>query len=330
MTAAAGTLRAPAGALTPATTTRPAWVLPAGIAAAALLVIITRSGLLLGLAIVGFVAWYALSRGKEAIGNIGVGVLLAYCIFPFLWLVRLSMDPSASGSILPAHFTLENYASVLRNTDFMHAFLNSVIIAGSATAVAMLVGGGAGYALGRLPVPGRQFILFFVLSVSMFPGISIVGPLFQLWRSIGLFDTKTGLVLPNVTFALPLAIWTMSSFFRELPRDLEHAAYMDGATPFQAFRQVMLPLAAPGVFTAAILVFISAWNEFLFASTFSATNASRPVTAAIASFQGKDSLEIPVGAISAASVVVMLPVLAMVLVFQRRIVAGLTAGGVKG
>jgi multiple sugar transport system permease protein len=261
---------------------------------------------------------------------VGIAILVMYCVFPFLWLVRLSMDPSASGSILPSSFNVDNYAAVIRNEDFLAGFMNSVIVAGTATAIAMAVGGAAAYALGRLPVPGKQWILFIVLAVSMFPGISIIGPIFELWRTVGLFDTRTGLIIPNVTFSLPMAIWIMSSFFRELPRDLEHAAYIDGATPFQAFRKVMLPLAAPGVFTSAILVFIAVWNEFLFAISLTATNASRTVPAAISSFQGENSMEIPVGPIAAASVFVMLPLVAMVLVFQRRIVAGLTAGGVKG
>jgi multiple sugar transport system permease protein len=260
----------------------------------------------------------------------GIVVLILYCLFPFLWLVRLSMDPAANGKLLPSTLNVDNYGAVFRNDEFIRAFFNSVIIAGSATVVAMAIGGAAAYALGRLPVPGKQYIMFAVLAVSMFPGIAIVGPIYDLWRSIGLFDTKTGLVIPNVTFSLPLAIWIMSSFFRELPRDLEHAAYMDGATPFQAFRKVMLPLAAPGVFTSAILVFINTWNEFLMAISLSATTNSMPVTAAISFFQGENTLEIPVGPISAASVMVMLPLVAMVLVFQRRIVAGLTAGGVKG
>lgn len=278
----------------------------------------------------------AAAPAREGIdwGKVGVtaGIigLLGYCLFPFLWLVRLSMDPSPTGKLLPRSFSLANYADVITNPDFINGFKNSIIVSGSATALAMVVGGAAGYALGRLPVPGRQYILFFALSVSMFPSISIVGPLFDLWRNLGLFDTRLGLIIPNVTFSLPMSIWIMSSFFRELPRDLEHAAYMDGATPFQAFRRVMLPLAAPGVFTSAILVFIATWNEFLFAISFSATEKSRTIPAAIAFFQGKSSYEVPVGSISAASVVVMLPLLALVLIFQRRIVAGLTAGGVKG
>jgi multiple sugar transport system permease protein len=260
----------------------------------------------------------------------GIVLLIGYCLFPFLWLVRLSMDPAANGNLLPSTFSLDNYAAVFRNDEFVRAFMNSIIVAGSATMVAMAIGGAAAYALGRLPVPGKQYIMFAVLAVSMFPGIAIVGPIFELWRSVGLFDTKVGLVIPNVTFSLPLAIWIMSSFFRELPRDLEHAAYMDGATPFQAFRKVMLPLAAPGVFTSAILVFINTWNEFLMAISLSATSRSITVPAAISFFQGENTLEIPVGPISAASVMVMLPLVGMVLVFQRRIVAGLTAGGVKG
>lgn len=270
------------------------------------------------------------TKSKIPWEKLGVAALLFYSLAPIYWLIRLSMDPSAGGALFPRHFTFKNYADVISNPSFMHAFLNSVIVAGSATVLAMIVGGCAGYALARLPVPGKQYILFCALAVSMFPSISIVGPLFTLWRQIGLFDTKIGLILPCVTFALPMSIWIMSSFFRELPRDLEQAAYMDGATPFQAFRQIMLPLAAPGVFTAAILVFIAAWNDFLFAISLTATKRSQTIPAAISQFQGKSNFEIPVGSISAASVFVMLPLLAMVLVFQRRIVAGLTAGGVKG
>lgn len=265
--------------------------------------------------------------------KIAIVALLAYCVFPFYFLVLLSMrkgGESGGISLLPTSWSWTNYDYVFHYHDFMSGFTNSVIVSGSATALALLIGGIAGYALARLQVPGKQYILFSCLAVSMFPAISIVGPLFEMWRSLGLFDTKLGLIIPSVTFSLPMGIWIMASFFRELPRDLEHAAYMDGATPFQAFRKVMLPLAAPGVFTAAILIFIGAWNEFMFAISFTATEKSRTIPAAIASFQGRDAMEIPVGSISAASVVVMLPLIAAVLAFQRRIVSGLTAGGVKG
>jgi multiple sugar transport system permease protein len=168
------------------------------------------------------------------------------------------------------------------------------------------------------------------LSIAMFPAIAIIGPLFNLWRAIGLFDSWPGLIIPYITFTLPLAIWTLSAFFREIPWDLDKAARVDGATPFQAFRYVIAPLAAPGVFTAAILVFIFAWNDFLFAISLTSTNDARTVPAAIAFFTGASRYELPTGAIAAASVVVTVPVIVMVLVFQRRIIAGLTAGAVKG
>ncbi len=264
--------------------------------------------------------------------RIALAVIIAYCLFPMYWLVKLSMqvDGSSGAGLLPERLTLVNYAAVIRNPDFIYGFLNSILIAGAATLISITIGGAAAYALSRLPVSGGKYILFLVLAVSMFPAIAIIGPLFDMWRTIGLFDTRLGLVIPSVTFSLPLAIWIMASFFRELPRDLEHAAYMDGASPIQAFRKVMLPLAAPGVFTAAILVFIGAWNEFIFALSLTATRASRTVPVVISQFQGADSMEIPIGSISAAAVIVMVPLIIAVAIFQRRIVSGLTAGGVKG
>ena len=189
----------------------------------------------------------------------------------------------------------------------------------------------AAYALARLDFAGKAVILSGALAVAMFPPISIVGSLFEIWRTIGLFDTKIGLIIPYMTFTLPLAIYTMSAFFREIPWELEQAAQVDGATPFQAFRKVIVPLAAPGVFTTAILVFIFAWNDFLFANTLTSTDNARTVPAALAFFTGNSSqFEAPTGAISAAAVVVTVPIVIMVLIFQRRIVAGLTAGAVKG
>jgi multiple sugar transport system permease protein len=168
------------------------------------------------------------------------------------------------------------------------------------------------------------------LAIAMFPPVSIIGPLFNMWRTLGLYDTWAGLVLPYMTFTLPLAIWTLSAFFREIPWDLDKAARVDGATPMQAFVRVIVPLAAPGVFTAAILVFLFAWNDFLFAISLTSTDNARTVPAAIAFFTGSSRFEQPTGSIAAASVVVTVPVIVIVLVFQRRIVAGLTAGAVKG
>ena len=187
----------------------------------------------------------------------------------------------------------------------------------------------AAYAIVRLEFPGRRLILAAALSIAMFPPISIIGPLFNMWRSIGLYDTWIGLILPYMTFTLPLAIWTLSAFFREIPWDLDKAARVDGATPLQAFVYVIAPLAAPGVITAAILVFMFAWNDFLFAISLTSTNAARTAPAAIAFFTGSSRFTQPTGSIAAASVVVTVPVIIVVLLFQRRIVAGLTSGAIK-
>jgi multiple sugar transport system permease protein len=188
----------------------------------------------------------------------------------------------------------------------------------------------AAYAISRLDFPGKTLILSGALAIAMFPPISIVGPLFNLWRSLHLFDTWQGLIIPYMTFALPLAIYTLSAFFREIPRELEQAAQMDGATAFQAFWKVIVPLAAPGVFTTAILVFIFCWNDFVFAVSLTSTNHARTVPAALAAFPGASQFQQPTGSIAAAAVVVTVPIIIMVLIFQRRIVAGLTAGAVKG
>jgi len=188
----------------------------------------------------------------------------------------------------------------------------------------------AAYAIARLEFPGKRVILAGALAIAMFPPISTVGPLFDMWRALGLYDTYPGLIIPYLTFSLPLAIYVLVAFFREIPWDLEQAAQVDGATPFQAFRKVIVPLAAPGVFTAAILVFIFAWNDFVFAISLTSSDASRTVPAALAFFTGESSFTQPTGSIAAAAVVVTVPIIVFVLFFQRRIVSGLTAGAVKG
>ena len=188
----------------------------------------------------------------------------------------------------------------------------------------------AAYAIARLTFPGKNVILSGALAIAIFPPISVTGSLFDMWRNIGLFDTWPGLIIPYMTFALPLAIYTLSAFFREIPWELEQAAAIDGATPLQSFTKVIVPLAAPGMFTAAILVFIFAWNDFLFAISLTSTDSSRTVPAALAFFTGKSQFADPTGSIAAAAVVVTIPIIIMVLIFQRRIVAGLTAGAVKG
>jgi multiple sugar transport system permease protein len=188
----------------------------------------------------------------------------------------------------------------------------------------------AAYAIARLDFPGKRLILGASLTIAMFPPVSIVGPLYDMWRTLGLYDTWAGLIIPYMTFTLPLAIFTLSAFFREIPWELEQAAQMDGATPAQAFRKVILPLAAPGVFTTAILVFIYAWNDFIFALSLTSTTRAQTVPPAIQSFTGVSQFTAPTGAIAAAAIIVTIPIVIMVLFFQRRIVAGLTAGAVKG
>jgi multiple sugar transport system permease protein len=263
----------------------------------------------------------------------GSAVVVIYALIPVAWLVSLSLKRSADLAdqhFLPQQISLEHYAAVLRDPQFSAALWNSIGIAAISTLAAVLLGMFAAYAIVRLRFPGRRWILAAALSIAMFPPVSIIGPLFNLWRTLGLYDTWAGLILPYMTFTLPLAIWTLAAFFREIPWDLDKAARVDGATPLQAFVHVIIPLAAPGVFTAAILVFMFAWNDFLFAISLTSTNNARTVPAAIAFFTGSSQFEQPTGSIAAASVIVTLPIIIVVLIFQRRIVAGLTSGAVKG
>lgn len=262
-----------------------------------------------------------------------VVVVICYALLPVAWLVSLSLKPAGDlgdGRFFPRAISLEHYVAVFRDPQFPAALLNSLGVGLIATLIAVIVATLAAYAIVRLRFPGRRLVLVAALAVAMFPPIAIVGPLFDLWRLLGLFDTWAGLVIPYMTLTLPLAIWTISAFFRELPWELERAARVDGATRLGAFRHAILPLAAPGVFASAILVFIFAWNDFLFAASLTSTQASRTVPAAIAFFTGSSRFEQPTGSLAAASVVVTIPVVLLILVFQRRIVAGLTGGAVKG
>ncbi|MDQ6816555.1 MAG: carbohydrate ABC transporter permease, partial [Actinomycetota bacterium] len=223
-----------------------------------------------------------------------------------------------------------NYRGIFKQSIFTDALRNSIGIALISTLIAVVLACFAAYAIARLDFPGKRVILGASLAIAMFPPISIVGPLYNLWRNIGLYDTWPGLIIPYMTFALPLSIFTLSAFFREIPWELEQAAQVDGATPFQAFRKVIAPLAAPGVFTTAILVFIFCWNDFVFAVSLTSTTNAETVPAAIAAFPGASQFTAPIGSIAAAAVVVTIPIIIIVLLFQRRIVAGLTAGAVKG
>jgi multiple sugar transport system permease protein len=262
-----------------------------------------------------------------------VFAILVFCLAPFYWLINISLKtgPDLSGAALvPPNPTLDNYSSVLKDDDFVHALGNSAIVSLTTTALALVVGSFCAYALARLKFPLKFALLALVLSITTFPPIAIATPVFKLWTDIGLFNTLPGLIIPYLTFALPLAIYILVSFFKEIPKDLEEAALVDGATRFQAFRKVVIPLAAPGLATAGILTFIAAWNEFLFAVTLTSTPKARTVPAAIAFFTGSTEFEEPLGTIAAASVLISIPLIFLVLFFQKRIVAGLTAGAVKG
>jgi len=263
-------------------------------------------------------------------------VVLFYAFVPVLWLVSLSLKTPATVSdknFVPQDVTLDNYTTLFEgglDSPLLRPLINSVAIALIATVIAVTLASFTAYAIARLDFPGKAVILAGALAIAMFPPISVVGPLFDMWRTLGLYDTYVGLIIPYLTFALPLAIYTLVAFFREIPWELEQAAQVDGATPWQAFRKIILPLAAPGVFTAAILVFIFAWNDFVFAITLTSSDASRTVPAALAFFQGESQFTAPTGNIAAAAVLVTVPIIIFVLIFQRRIVAGLTAGAVKG
>lgn len=270
---------------------------------------------------------------ERVIWTVGLAAVIFYALIPVAWIVSLSLKPSSDltdGKFIPRSTTLENYRAIFEDSQFPSALRNSIGIALISTVLAVTLAMFAAYAIVRLDFPGRKLVLAGALAIAMFPPVSVIGPLFNMWRTLHLFDTWLGLIIPYMTFTLPLAIWTLSAFFREIPWDLDRAARVDGATPFQAFRKVIAPLAAPGVFTSAILVFIFAWNDFLFATSLTSTNKARTVPAAIAFFTGSSQFEQPTGSIAAASVVVTVPIIIMVLIFQRRIVSGLTSGAVKG
>ncbi len=263
-------------------------------------------------------------------------VVMFYALIPVFWLISLSLkSPATVGDkrFIPEEFTFDNYTTLFEgglDSPLLRPLINSVLIALIATVIAVTLASFTAYAIARLDFPGKALILAGALAIAMFPPISVVGPLFDMWRALGLYDTYPGLIIPYLTFALPLAIYTLVAFFREIPWELEQAAQVDGATPWQAFRKVILPLAAPGVFTAAILVFIFAWNDFVFAITLTSSDSARTVPAALAFFTGESQFTAPTGNIAAAAVLVTIPIIVFVLIFQRRIVAGLTAGAVKG
>jgi multiple sugar transport system permease protein len=260
-------------------------------------------------------------------------LVIVVALIPLLWIVSLSFkDPATitSATFWPKRWTLENYRGIFKTSEFTRALVNSIGIALISTFIAVLFASMAAYAVARLDFPGKSALIGMSLLIAMFPAISLVSPLFNIERTLHLFNSWPGLIIPYITFGLPLAIYTLSAFFREIPWELEKAAKMDGATPFQAFTKVIAPLAAPGMFTTAILVFILCWNDFLFAISLTSTTRARTVPAAIGFFSGSSQFTAPTGSIAAAAVVITIPIILFVLLFQRRIVAGLTSGAVKG
>lgn len=266
---------------------------------------------------------------------IGVGLLIFYLLFPFYWAIVSSLKTSNQLFQTPISYLPETpqwgtYLSIFTTQPFGRFMLNSLLVAGGTTLLSLLIGVFAAYAIGRFQFRGRLPVYYMMLAVTMFPSISVLGGLFVLIRSLGLYDTIPGLIFTYMLFTLPFTIWILTSFVREIPMELEEAAFIDGATPTQTLFKVLLPMIAPGMVTAGLLAFIQAWNEFLFALTFTVNENSRTVPVAIALFSGTSSFELPWNQIMAASVVVTLPLLILVLIFQHRIVAGLTAGAVKG
>jgi multiple sugar transport system permease protein len=264
---------------------------------------------------------------------LGIAFIVAYCLFPFYWMIvsSLKVEPEIfQTGLFPRSPTLENYEAVFSQQRFHLALRNSLIVAGTSTVIALTVGCFAAYAMARLRFRGKFLVLGGILSIAMFPPIALLTPIFEAATRLGWIDTYQAMIIPYVSFTLPLTVWILTSFFAEMPWELEQAAKVDGATPGQAFRKVIIPLAAPGVFTTAILAFIYAWNEFMIALAVTQTIDRKPVTVAIATFTGSSQFQQPFGTIMAAGVLVTIPLVIMVLLFQRRIVAGLTAGGVKG
>lgn len=276
---------------------------------------------------------------KQRIGWAVVAVLvLIYGLAPLVWLLSLSFKSAAdlgNGQFLPTQFVWDNYNEILGPEGsaqdlFLPALRNSIGITLIATLIAVVLATFCAYAIARLDFPGKRLILTTALAVSIFPVISVVTPLFNLWRNIGLYDTWPGLIIPYLSLTVPISIWTLSAYFREIPWDLERAAQVDGATTWQAFRKVIVPLALPGVFTTALISFFIAWNDFVYGISLTSTEAARPVPAALSFFTGASQFEDPAGAIAAAAVIVTIPVVLIVLLFQRKIVSGLTQGAVKG
>lgn len=264
---------------------------------------------------------------------LGVALIVLYCLAPFYWMVVSALrrpSDQFSNSIIPTTWSVQNIKDVFKpGTGFGRGLLNSLIVAGTVTILTLVIGMVAAYTLARLEFRFKNFVLAIIITTSMFPGISLVIPLKKLFVDISWINTYQAMIVPSLSFALPLAVWNLTTFFRQMPRELEQAAMVDGCTPAQAFRKVIIPLAAPGVFTTAIITFIAAWNEFLIALSMVNRKEIQTANVVISQFTGASGRDQPFGSQMAAGVVVTIPLVIAVLIFQRRIVAGLTAGGVK-
>jgi multiple sugar transport system permease protein len=279
----------------------------------------------------------ATSGGRDALGSalfyVFLFLFVLVSMFPLIWIFKMSIITraelfAAPPTIVPQNPTGSEYTQIFGDPAFQQALLNSAIIAGVTTVVCLFFGSIAAYAIARLRFRFKSPVMTLILAISFFPAVAIIAPLFLQYSALGLVDTYWAAIISDTVFALPLTVWLLVAFFKELPKDLEEAAKVDGATTIQAFRKVIVPLAAPGVFTTAILTFIFAWNEFLFATTFLFTPDTQPVTVVIPNFASQYTTDY--GAQAAAAVAVTVPLVILVLIFQRRIVSGLTAGAVKG
>lgn len=270
---------------------------------------------------------------KRWLPHAGVALIVLYCLVPFYWMLATAFRrPSQQWDTFPVPrvWSVENFLAVFRpDVGFQWALLNSLIVAGCTTLLTLVVGISAAYALARLDFRGKNMLLALIIATSMFPGISLIVPLLKLFTDIAWINTYQAMIVPSLSFALPLAVWNLTMFFKQMPAELEQAAMVDGCSPGQAFRKVILPLAAPGVFTTAILTFIMAWNEFIIALSMVNEKSMQTVTVAISKFTGAGGFEQPFGTQMAAGVVVTVPLVVAVLIFQRRIIAGLTSGGLK-
>jgi trehalose/maltose transport system permease protein len=262
-----------------------------------------------------------------------VAVILVFNLFPFVYALVSSFRPSNdlfSTDLWPKALSLDHYQAVFKDARFVGSLINSVIVAGSTVLISLALGSLCAYALGRLPFRFKAPVLYLVLTMTMFPQISVLSGLFVMLKNLGLFNTRQGLVVTYLIFTMPFTIWVMTQYFRSLPKELEEAAYVDGASPLTVFWQILLPLTMPGLISTGLLAFIAAWNEFLFALTFTVTDTMKTVPVVISQFAGTSAFEQPWGSIMAASMVVTIPLIILVMIFQYRIVAGLTAGAVKG